>query len=168
LHHYTRKVWIYQRGNQKSQIEGQSIQWPKVSFIHGGNRVPGEKPLTCRNVTDKLEHVMLYRLHLTWAGFELTTSVVIGTDCTGSCKFNYHMITNVCLSKCDLPENMGTYLNSSVSVGFVLEILMHSRIFKCFTAKSIFYQHLNMVVLYSMQILSSFLGNIDISRNIVI
>ena len=25
--------------------------------------------------------------------FELTTSVVIGTDCIGSCKFNYHMIT---------------------------------------------------------------------------
>ena len=26
-------------------------------------------------------------------GFELTTLVVIGTDCTGSCKSNYHMIT---------------------------------------------------------------------------
>ena len=25
--------------------------------------------------------------------FELTTVVVIGTDCTGSCKFNYLMIT---------------------------------------------------------------------------
>ena len=28
-----------------------------------------------------------------WAGFELTTLVVIGTDCIGSCKSNYHMIT---------------------------------------------------------------------------
>ena len=26
-------------------------------------------------------------------GFELTTLVVIGTDCTASCKSNYHMIT---------------------------------------------------------------------------
>jgi hypothetical protein len=26
-------------------------------------------------------------------GFELTTLVVIGTDCIGSCKFNYHTIT---------------------------------------------------------------------------
>jgi len=26
-------------------------------------------------------------------GFELTTSMVIGTDCTGSCKSNYHTIT---------------------------------------------------------------------------
>ena len=25
-------------------------------------------------------------------GFELTTLVVIGTDCTGSCEFNYHAI----------------------------------------------------------------------------
>jgi len=31
-------------------------------------------------------------------GFELTTLVVIGTDCTGSCKSNYHMLTApVCL-----------------------------------------------------------------------
>jgi hypothetical protein len=28
-----------------------------------------------------------------WAGFELTTSVVIGKDCIGSCKSNYHTIT---------------------------------------------------------------------------
>jgi hypothetical protein len=31
---------------------------------------------------------MLYRVHLT-----ITTLVVIDTDCTGSCKSNYHMIT---------------------------------------------------------------------------
>ena len=28
-------------------------------------------------------------------GFELTTLVVIGTDCIGSCKSNYHTITTV-------------------------------------------------------------------------
>ena len=28
-----------------------------------------------------------------WTGFELTTLVVIGTDCTDSCKSNYHMVT---------------------------------------------------------------------------
>ena len=27
-----------------------------------------------------------------WTGFELTTLVVVGTDCTGSCKSNYHTI----------------------------------------------------------------------------
>ena len=28
-----------------------------------------------------------------WSRFELTTSVMIGTDCIGSCKSNYHTIT---------------------------------------------------------------------------
>ena len=40
---------------------------------------------------------------LAWAGFELTTLVVIGTDCTGSCKSNYNMImamtAPLCLGK---------------------------------------------------------------------
>ena len=37
---------------------------------------------------------MLYRVHLIWAGFELTALVVIGTDYIGSCKSNYHTITS--------------------------------------------------------------------------
>jgi hypothetical protein len=41
--------------------------------------------------TDKLYHIKLYSSP--WARVELTTSVVIGTDCIGSCKSNYHMIT---------------------------------------------------------------------------
>ena len=42
-------------------------------------------------VTNKLYHIMLYTSP--WAGVELTTSVVIATDCIGSCKSNYHTIT---------------------------------------------------------------------------
>jgi hypothetical protein len=36
---------------------------------------------------------MLYRVHLTWVGFKLTTLVAIGTDCIGGHKSNYHTIT---------------------------------------------------------------------------
>ena len=35
---------------------------------------------------------MLHRVHLVCAGFELTTLVVIGTDCTGSFKSNYYAV----------------------------------------------------------------------------
>ena len=35
----------------------------------------------------------LYQMYISpWSRFELTTSVVIGTDCIGSCKSNYHTI----------------------------------------------------------------------------
>jgi hypothetical protein len=53
---------------------------------------PG-KTIDLPQVTDNFYHIMLYRVHLTWAGFKLTTLVVIGTDCIGSCKSSYHMNT---------------------------------------------------------------------------
>ena len=39
--------------------------------------------------TDKLIHIMYTS---PWTGFELTTLVEIGTDCTNSCNSNYHSI----------------------------------------------------------------------------
>jgi hypothetical protein len=50
-----------------------------------------EKTTDLSQDTDKLYHIMLYTS--SWSRFEFTTSVMIGTDCTGSCKSIFHMIT---------------------------------------------------------------------------
>ena len=50
-----------------------------------------EKTIDLTQVTDKLYHIMLYTSP--WSKFQLTTSVMIGTDCIGSCKSTYNTIT---------------------------------------------------------------------------
>jgi hypothetical protein len=77
------------------------ISWRSV-FIGGGNLRTRRKP-DLLQVTDKLDHIIVYTSP--WSRFKLTTSVVIGTHCLGSCKSKYHTITATTapqfFSKCD-------------------------------------------------------------------
>jgi hypothetical protein len=63
---------------------GQFYWWRKPHY-------PGETTDVLQ-VTYQIYHIMLYQVHLTWVGFKLTTLVVIGTDCIGGYKSNYHTI----------------------------------------------------------------------------
>jgi len=61
-----------------------------VSFIGEGNRSTQRKQPTCRK---SLTNFITYcggEYISPWAGFELTTLVVIDTDCICSCKSSYH------------------------------------------------------------------------------
>jgi hypothetical protein len=69
--------------NNISVISWQSVLLVEETWVH-------EKKTDLSQVTDTLYHIMLYWGYLAWAGFKLTTLVVIGTDCIGSCISNYH------------------------------------------------------------------------------
>ena len=65
------------------------LYWGGQFYLWGKSEYP-EKTNDLPQVTDKHYHIKLYWVHLSWVGFEHATLVVIGIDCIGSCKSNYH------------------------------------------------------------------------------
>ena len=74
-----------------------SVLYRGGHFYWGMKPKNPEKPPTCRK---SLTNVIIMLYTSPWSRFELTTSVVIGTDCIGSCKSNYHALMAMTTPTC--------------------------------------------------------------------
>ena len=86
------------------------ISWQSVLLVEETG-VPGENHWHVASHWQTY-HIMLHRVHLAWAGFELTPFVVIATNCIYSYKSNYHMITTT-----TDPKMTGVIITNECTVG---------------------------------------------------
>jgi hypothetical protein len=71
-----------------SVISWWSVWLVEETWVHRENHRPAASHW------QTLSHNVVW-VHLAWVGFKLTMLVVIGIDCKGSCKSNYHTITTM-------------------------------------------------------------------------
>jgi hypothetical protein len=122
-----------------------------VSFIGGGNQ---RKPLTCRKSLTNFITQCCIEYISPWAGLELTTLVVISTDCIGNYKSNCHTITTTRSPQTQLNgsvlSHVCVYLKTSPG------ITMYSQVkFACWLTVSWLVSHVKQEVLTLLEYLTS-------------
>ena len=98
-----------------------------VSFISWVNRSTQRKLPTCRKSLTNFITLCCIEYTSSWTRFVLTTLIVIGTHCTGNCKFQYHSITttmvpgphirtscNVTISEDDVETTFWNFILASI------------------------------------------------------
>jgi hypothetical protein len=96
-HWITIQVWVWFMVLNATFNNISVISWLSVLLVDETEEI--HRPVASHWQTlSRIEYTSL------WTGFELTTSVVIVTDCTGSCKSNYHAITTTTTKFPHYPE----------------------------------------------------------------
>jgi hypothetical protein len=86
-------------------------------------------------VTVTLYHIMLYRLHLAWLWFELTTLVLIGTYCIGIYKPNFHTTTTKQSHNSSMFQN-AVIGNVAININRVNLLLVDNSVLNMYLLKS--------------------------------
>ena len=83
------------------------ISWWQVLFVEE-TEVPGENHWTAAR-HKQIYYISCIEYTSPWVGLELTTLVLIGTDCTGKCKSNYSTIMTMTTPA--INGTLRTYIN---------------------------------------------------------